>query len=227
MECERNALQQEIPLLRSCLCDLSALTESIMPVLPEDSAGRIRRCIYRLRRLIDNMTDEPLCQIEYINLCAFVYEMLEKAGVLLQQAGITLEFSVPDTPVWGTVDCQLLERGIYNLLAFYCSPKDSKINAQLAICGEILRFSVVGRKLTQQSCIKWAQMAASRHSGTVLTDKLSDGSLRTTLTLTLSRHHSGSCPIRFDYAGGFDHCLLELSDILPPQVYSDNYFCSR
>ncbi len=227
MKCERNALQQEIPLLRSCLCDLSALCESIIPTLPAEAAGRIRRNIYRLHRLIGNMTDQPIHQPEIINLSSFIYETLEKAGIFLKYAGITLEFDVPDTPVFSSVDSQLLERGIYNLLALYCTQAGCKITARVAMHADLFRLSVIGSRSAQQTTIKWAQVAAKRHAGAVFTDMLSDGRLRTTLTLTLSCRGKGKPAMRIDYAGGVEHCLLELSDILPPQVYCDNYFCSR
>ena len=63
---------------------------------------------------------------------------------------------------------------------------------------------------------------AIAHEGAVLTDQPQPGKNRVTLCIPL-RHPKDTAlrsPVmRLDYAGGYDHCLLELSDVLPPAVY--------
>lgn len=65
---------------------------------------------------------------------------------------------------------------------------------------------------------------ASIHGGTVLIDQPASGGTRVTMTMTIT-----PCPDQTlrspvmtlfgDYCGGFDHGLLELSDILPANMY--------
>lgn len=69
--------------------------------------------------------------------------------------------------------------------------------------------------------------AAAIHGGTVLIDQPETGGTRVTITITVT-HSTDSMlrsPIRLpinDYAGGRDHGLLELSDVLPSNLYNEN-----
>ena len=66
--------------------------------------------------------------------------------------------------------------------------------------------------------------AAQTHGGTVLIDQPIPGTVRVTLTITI-RQPENSTILRnplirgIDYAGGRDHALLELSDVLPASSY--------
>lgn len=66
--------------------------------------------------------------------------------------------------------------------------------------------------------------AAKTHGGTVLIDQPAEGLVRVTLTIGI-RQPEESTLLRnslvrsIDYAGGRDHALLELSDILPSDTY--------
>lgn len=66
--------------------------------------------------------------------------------------------------------------------------------------------------------------AAVNHGGTVLIDHPESGGTRVTMTLDLmpKQNELLRSPITIptiDYAGGYDHGLLELSDVLPPHAY--------
>ena len=68
------------------------------------------------------------------------------------------------------------------------------------------------------------QCAAAAHNGTLLMDHPSADSVR--FTLTLSTVSSGIPVVKtpfpnFDYLGGWDHGLVELSDVLPASVFED------
>ncbi len=71
-----------------------------------------------------------------------------------------------------------------------------------------------------------AAAAAAAHGGTLLIDHPSRSGTRVTMTLLLTQDEGTdvrmpvSLPIS-DYAGGRDHGLLELSDVLPPAAYKD------
>ena len=64
--------------------------------------------------------------------------------------------------------------------------------------------------------------AAAAHGGTVLIDQSQGSGTRVTLTIKVQQNPSNtlrSPVLRVDYAGERDHCLLELSEILPAHLY--------
>ncbi len=64
--------------------------------------------------------------------------------------------------------------------------------------------------------------AAACHGGTVLVDQPKAGGTRVTLTLALRKAKKGtlrSPQFRLDYAGEWNHLLVELADVLPAEVY--------
>ena len=66
--------------------------------------------------------------------------------------------------------------------------------------------------------------AATAHGGTVLIEQPKDGGLRLTLTLEIRQNRDGSIRspgLQVDYAGEWDHRLIELSDSLPASLYAD------
>lgn len=65
---------------------------------------------------------------------------------------------------------------------------------------------------------------AQAHGGTVLIDQPTPGTVRVTLTITVQQPETSTIlrnPIArsIDYAGGRDHALLELSEVLPASTY--------
>ena len=67
---------------------------------------------------------------------------------------------------------------------------------------------------------------AACHGGTVLIDQPECGGTRVTMTMTVTpcREDRLRSPVRMlfgDYAGGHDHSLLELSEILPSSAYQE------
>ncbi len=66
--------------------------------------------------------------------------------------------------------------------------------------------------------------AAAAHGGTVLIDKTGEGSSRLTMTLCIRQNTDATVRtpahmLHADYAGEWDHRLLELSDVLPADLY--------
>lgn len=122
------------------------------------------------------------------------------------------------------------------------------IEAQLSVCGNMLHFSITdpGNKIpvNLQSSVytrflrepgieegifgiglgmMLIRSVAAAHGGAILIDHPQKNSNRVTMTLEIRTGEAGhiSTPILSvsDYAGGRDHALLELSDILPPEMY--------
>lgn len=68
--------------------------------------------------------------------------------------------------------------------------------------------------------------AAVTHGGTVLIDQPGEAGVRVTMTIAIRQEDPSilRSPIKiptFDYAGGYDHALVELADILPAEAFKN------
>lgn len=185
--------------------------------------------------------------MEYVEVCGFLEELLAPAAQTLRQSGISLEYSLPDERIYTLSNPQKLERAVYNMLsnAVKFSPIGGTIQAQLVRRGERLFFSVTDqgpgvlesgdifhRYLRQPALedprfglglgMALIRSAASLHGGTVLIDHPEGAGTRVTMTIAITQSKTTdvhSPAMRIDYAGERDHCLLELSDVLPADLY--------
>lgn len=176
-------------------------------------------------------------------------EILEKAQTLLSCAGFPLTYQVPSEPIWGLADMEQLERAILNLLsnAVKFSPKGGSIHASLTRKNRMLYFrvqddgsgmpesilgNVFNRYLRHPGIedvryglglgMALVRAAAANHGGAVLLDQPSGKGTRITMTLAIRQSTDStlrSPVLRPDYAGGWDHALIELSDCLPLSAY--------
>ncbi|MBE6983634.1 MAG: HAMP domain-containing histidine kinase [Ruminococcaceae bacterium] len=183
------------------------------------------------------------------NVNAYIRELMEKSQHLLEKAGYTLSYTAPEEEIFALVSTERLERAIYNLLsnAMKFSPVGSSISVRLEKCKEKLMLTVTdeGNGLTNKVCenvftrylrepaiedsrvgmglgMLYVCAAASAHGGTVLLRQPEGKGLSVTMTLSIKNNppgmfHSDIFPI--DYSGGRDHALLELSDVLPSELY--------
>lgn len=186
--------------------------------------------------------------MECVEICGLLEEQLSRAAEALAQAGFTLEWSLPQQRVYTLAYPQKIERAVYNMLsnAAKFSPPGSVIRAQLIHKGARLAFSVTDqgpgtenagdvftRYLRQPGLedprlglglgMVLIRAAAALHGGAVLLDHPEDAGTRITMTLSVNRSSAPevhSPVLRLDYAGEKDHCLLELSDVLPAELYS-------
>ena len=65
--------------------------------------------------------------------------------------------------------------------------------------------------------------AAAAHGGTVLVRRMPDGGTSITMTLAIRKKTDSTLTspiLHMDYAGGFDHALMELADVLPARLYA-------
>ena len=183
----------------------------------------------------------------YSDATAIFSEILEKASHMVKQAGRDLVYTIPQESIGTMLDREKIERAVYNLIsnAVKYSPKDTTIRANLHRNGKILYFSI--ENATSQSIsnnifskfqrapgleqlhtglglgLAVARKAAAAHHGTLLMDQTPEGLQRFTISIALRRPQSAEVHspvlLPIDYAGGYDHALLELSGILPPELY--------
>lgn len=192
---------------------------------------------------------EPSFHPETVDICGVIREIFEKASALLDRSGRSVRFTGPDTPVYGLADSQQLERAILNILsnAVKFAPTVSPIEASLQRRDQMLQLSIrdsgcgIGQELLPTLFSRYLRepgiedsksglglgmvlikAAAQCHGGTVLVDTPEDGGTRITLTLAIRQRKDDilrSPVMLVDRYGERDHALIELSDVLPPELY--------
>ena len=177
--------------------------------------------------------------------------MLCKAASQLEEAGLTLRYTLPSSPIYIMADIEKLERAVYNLIsnaAKHSAPGGS-ISVQLSHRGRLYLSvadegdgiagslgNVYTRYLRTPSItdglegiglgMVLVRSVATLHGGTVLID--SPQGKGTRVTMTLQTQPKGHIPLRspilrMDYAGERDHCLQELADVLPAKLYTPEH----
>lgn len=193
----------------------------------------------------DGTSNNMVCQ----NIVSVVEEIFQQAQQLCAHSGIHLEYSVPNRDILCVIDEALLERGIYNMLsnAIKFSNEGSVIQATLTHRDNRVYISIkdqgsgipssminsVFQRYQRQPGpedsryglglgLVLVRCAARVHGGTVLVDRPEEGGTRVTVSFPVRQR---SMPLlrsditHVDYAGGWDHSLLELSDVMPVELY--------
>lgn len=185
--------------------------------------------------------------MEYTELSVFLEEILEKTAEFAKQSGYTIRYELPREPVCTMADREKIERALLNMLSntMKFAPKDSEILVQLTCKGNRQRLSVTGcgerlpgdiyTRFCRQPMLEdprngiglgmvLIRATALSHGGAVFTDQPEEGRNRVTLSLPICRPEKIGFRMlitHLDYAGGYDHCLLELSDVLSPELYQN------
>lgn len=192
-------------------------------------------------------------RMETVDCSAFFRELFGKARDLVSQAGVTLTYGDLKESVFSLVNRTQLERAVWNMLsnAMKFSPQGGHITASLVRRGNTLRLTVQDsgcgisrevlgslfqRYLRQPGIedgryglglgLRLVHSAALCHGGTLLLTQNEQGGTRAVLTLAIRQKEPGSLcsPIfEIDYAGGFDHSLVELSESLPAELYDGTH----
>ena len=186
---------------------------------------------------------------ETVDIAAVIAEVFEKAAALLARADVELRYEPLDKPVYGLADPQQLERAILNILSngVKYTDRGCKIEASLTRWEDMLLLSIrdngqgiseallptVFNRYQREPSIENARnglglgmtlirAAAESHGGTVLIDTPQDGGTRITMTVSIRQREGDTLrsPIlRPDRYGDRDHALIELSDVLPPELF--------
>ncbi len=189
---------------------------------------------------------------ELRDMAAVIGEVFEKAAALAEQAGVTVRFSNFPEPVMSMTDTEKLERAIYNILsnAIKFAGSGSVVDARLTKHGNKLYLtvrdsgsgigdelvgSIFSRHLRQPGIedgrhgiglgLVMIRGAATAHGGTVLIEKNGETGTKLTMTLSIRKNLSGNLDsprLKVDYTGGFDHAMIELSDVLPTSAFLVN-----
>ncbi len=222
----------------------------------KEQAAQINRGLFQLLRQVGNLSafgsigENAVPIMQTRDVVALIDELLAGCVPLAEQAGRKLSCSVIREKISSLVSEQVLERGIYNLIAnaIKFSPKGSEITVKLTRNGKRLQLSVQNtdnglgqdqgnlflRFLRSPGIedgrhglgigIPLIQHAASVHRGTLLMDQPEESQIRFTLTFPIrqSAYQTLRSPVMYiDYLGGRDHALVELSDVLPASLFED------
>lgn len=216
-----------------------------------DSVSRLNRGLYQLLRIVGNMSDagyRPAVSQHTLHDAATVMrEIMQKSQSLCQAAGLTLNYSGPEEPVYSLCDPELLERAVMNILsnAAKFTPKGGAIHAAFTRSGNMLRLSIQDSgsgiadnllrtlfyRYLRQSALEdnrygiglgmvLIRSAAIQHGGTVLIDQANGGGTRVTLTMAIRQDAPKlSAKILHPISGGYDTGLIEFSEVLPASMY--------
>lgn len=190
---------------------------------------------------------------ETVNIPEVLEDIFRKAAQMLECSGMELHYDGLSEPVYGLADSIQLERAVLNILsnAVKFSPKGSRIQASLTRRGRILRLTVQDsgsgiaeevmsslfhRYLRQPGIedsrfglglgIRMIHGVALQHGGTLLVSRGENGGTRTVMTLAIRQKEQNQMrsPIfPMDISGGYDACLVELSDVLPAQFFDGSF----
>lgn len=172
----------------------------------------------------DALVKESGIRLNYTALPQTVIGMADRQ--LLERAVLNLiSNAVKFSDQGRSVEAKLTQKG--HMLYFTVQDSGEGIPAQIqkTIFARYLRGpSVEDSRHGIGLGLSLVRSAAINHGGTVLIDHPENGGARVTMTLDLQPKQNDllRAPVSIptvDYAGGYDHGLLELSDILPPSAY--------
>ncbi|MDO5401735.1 MAG: HAMP domain-containing sensor histidine kinase [Eubacteriales bacterium] len=208
----------------------------------------VHQMLRLVNNMSDALLYTDISQQELRNIPAVFEEIFDKAQTLLEQAGIRLTYQGLREELCGMADSQQLERAVLNLLdnAVRFSPAGGTVSAALTRRGGLLCLHITDsgegipasvlpgifhRYLRQPGIedgryglglgMALVRTAAVNHGGTVLIDRSGKG---TRITMTVALRQDPNCLLRspvmqLDYAGGLDHQMVELSQVLPASMY--------
>lgn len=229
------------------------LSENNDPVM-QKHAAYINQNIYRMLRIVSNMSDAGKyansidVHLEYTNITAALQEMLAVIQATCAESGYCFRFTCPDEPVYGPIDREKLERGVYNLISNSLKFAEASSGVEVIVTGNAKRLYItvkdngkgipaairdtIYHRYRRNAGLEdpvhgiglgmvIARSVASIHSGALLMDASSRQGAKITMSISLTQRELSlrSPYTRIDYTGEHNHCLIELSDCLPAEQY--------
>lgn len=182
-------------------------------------------------------------------MCMLLKEVFDKVSDALLKAGVTLRYTLPRLPVFTQADSQMIKRAVYNLIsnAVKFASEDKTVDICVSATDRCLYIAVANanvaeplpggifHRYSRQPGLEpqpyglglgmtFIQAAAAAHGGTVLVQNNEQAGLTVTMSLAINKAKDNQLksPVLIpDLYGGADQMLIELSDILPYQLYND------
>lgn len=240
-------LRRETAGLTAALQRLDQPNSPITQAQAERYWGIAHQGIHRLLRLIGHLEamdlrEEALYHPDYLDLTGLYRELCLQIEGVCGQAEISFSWEVPEAPFL-TVGDEALLRGLLLCLvsnAIKAAPK-GPLGVKVTAARKKLVLTVwdsgVGgdpERLFRRSTLREAEpnqglglgMELVRrtirlHGGTMMAENLTDAGMKVVVSLPVQLPEE-EAPLRaprVDYSGGFSPVLLELADVLPPQLY--------
>lgn len=238
--------------LRYPVSTLSMLTNRLETIntdtaIANHELSRILRILNNVSNAAHFLSDTPPT-MEVRNICAVVEELFEECATLLDHAGITLRYTLPDHAIYTGMNTQALKQALYNLLdnAAKYTPEGGTITASMTASGKLLQLRVCdqgqgiptqlrGRifsRYTQQADFRegrenlglglaLVRAVAQIHGGTVLVDAPEGTGTRVTMTMRVQEQAEGVLlsPNAMKIVTSSDSALVMLSNVLPTSLY--------
>lgn len=247
--------------LRAPLAEMMLLTNRLFKNLPEaggnaalQQAAGVNQSMHQMLRLVNNMSDAGRfvnggdVWLEYSNITQVLQDMLEQVRAACSDSGIAFDFHCPEEPVYGPIDRDKLERGVYNLISNALKFRDKASAVEVTVRSTARKLYITvsdqGKGVTADIArtmyqryrrmpgledasqgiglgIVVAKSVAAMHGGALLMEVLPNSLTRITMSVALeSKELTLRSPVvRIDYAGSHNPCLVELSDCLSAELY--------
>ncbi len=191
--------------------------------------------------------DLPL-RLQEGDLGAFCRDLASRLHPVCLRAGIRLQWNIPDQPIVCLFDEEKVERMVLNLLSNALKARrDSPVDIAVSDRGASVAITVtdhsggiegeaLGAAMNKHAAaapdrsvtaggagfgLALLRAFAARHGGTLILSSSAGGtSACISLPKNLDKERMAFNAAQLDYAGGFDHILLELSTVLDKEFYA-------
>lgn len=213
------------------------------------SLYQIMRVVFNMAdasRYAQQMMPRQLSQ----NICSILDDIFKKAASAASHSQITLRYQGLQEKIFTLVEEEKLERAVLNMISnaikfteqggtieaqlirrenrLYLSVQDSGTGISGDIISNLHRHYQRTPTLEDARCglglgMSMVRACAAAHGGTVLITRPEGGGTRITMTIAIRQGRESTLRtaiLRPDYAGERNHCLLELSECLPVELYS-------
>lgn len=207
---------------------------------------RLLRLVGNLDMAPELLRDGPL-MTRNEELTTLLDELCRQADSIARECGVTVHFVCAERYVIAAVHREYLERLVWNLLsnALKFTPEGGTVTVTLELRGSqlLLRVQDTGCGIPPEEMetlfTRWSlgpqpalpthgmglglpicRRIAEGHGGRLLLEsRVGQGTLVTVALPHVRRGGGQVQDVRYDYAGGFSHVMLELSDALPYRAF--------
>ena len=208
---------------------------------------RMLRLVNNLNTAPELLSDAPF-DTQNLELVVWLDELCRQADSIAREAGVEVRFDCRERYVVAAVERTYLERLVWNLLsnALKFTPQGGVITVSLEVrSGQVLlrvRDTGCGIPAERMATLfdRWAEgieaapaaygmglglpicrRIAEGHGGRLLLESREGQGTLVTVALPHVRKDGGQVrDTGYDYAGGFSHVMMELSDALPYQAFA-------
>ena len=216
----------------------------------QQSYYRMLRLVNNLNTAPELLSDAPF-DTQNLELVVWLDELCRQAGSIAREAEVEVRFVCRERYVIAAVERTYLERLVWNLLsnALKFTPKGGVITVTLEDRGKQLAVSVrdtgcgIPPEIADGIFDRWQEAGrmelpvhgmglgllicrrvAEGHGGRLLLESREGEGTLVTVSLPHIRRGDGQVrERRTDYAGGFPHVMMELSDALPYQAFYEKH----